>query len=92
MTRHRITIDVIDENEWRAFDACRLKKYIGTKKKKRVEEHELARLSETNLLQYILMFCKRQDSGIRRYSRNTNEFIYCSEDPAVIYNSDKGEI
>ena len=78
-TRHRITIDIIDKNEWRAFDACTLKQYIGTKKKKSAEEHEIARLDKTNLLQHLLILCEQSDSGVRRYDRNINEFIYLAD-------------
>ena len=78
-TRHRITIDIIDKNEWRAFDACRLKQYIGTKKKKSIIEREIARLSETDLRQYLFVLCEQDDSGVKRYERNANEFIYLAD-------------
>jgi len=78
-TRHRITIDIIDQNEWRAFDVWTLKAYIGTMKKKCAEEHEIARLSRDGLLQYLLKLCEQSDFGVKRYCRNMNEFIFYTD-------------
>ena len=74
-TRHRITIEITDKNDWSGFDAWTLKTYIGTKKK-RVEEREIARLDHTELLKYLLMLCEQGDSGVSKHAHKKNEFVY----------------